>query len=87
MVIFMSSTLLLSLSAAILPAVIILAVSFKSGHFIKSVMLTLISGIGALFAVNILTPLTGVAISLNYISLTVSGIFGIPGVIALLFMH
>ena len=87
MVIFMSSTLLFSLAAAIVPAVIILAASFKSGHFIKSILLTFISGIGALFAVNILTPVTGVGIALNYISIALSGIFGIPGVIALLFMH
>lgn len=83
----MSSTLSFCLVAAAFLAVPVLAVAVKSGHFIKSLLLSLISGIGALFAVNILTPLTGVGICLNYISLAVSSIFGIPGVIALLFMH
>ena len=83
----MSSTLLFSLAAASIPVAIILAVSFKSGHPVKSLLLSLISGIGALFAVNILTPVTGVGIALNYISLAVSSLFGIPGVIALLFIH
>ena len=83
----MSSTLSFCLVAAMLLAVIILAVVLKSGHFFRSLLLSLISGIGALFAVNLLTPLTGVEVCLNYISLAVSGIFGIPGVIALLFMH
>ena len=83
----MSSTLLFSLAAASIPVVIILAVSLKSGHPLKSLLLSLISGIGALFAVNILTPVTGVGIALNYISLAVSSLFGIPGVIALLFIH
>ena len=83
----MSSTLLFSLAAASIPVVIILAVSLKSGHAVKSLLLSLISGIGALFAVNILTPVTGVGIALNYISLAVSSLFGIPGVIALLFIH
>lgn len=83
----MSSTLSFCLVTAAFLAVIVLAVAFKSGHLIKSVLLSVISGVGALFAVNILTPLTGVGICLNYISLAVSGIFGIPGVIALLFMH
>lgn len=55
----------------------------KSGHFIRYLLLSAISGIGALFAVNLLTTLTGVSIALNYITLAVSAIFGISGVIAL----
>ncbi len=83
----MSSTLSFCLIAAAVLALAVVAVSYKSGHFIKSILLSLVSGIGALFAVNILTPITGVGIAVNYISLALSGIFGIPGVIALLFMH
>ncbi len=83
----MSSTLSFALIAAAVPAIVIIALSYKTGHFFKSILLTALSGIGSLFAVNILTSLTGVSIAVNYISLTLSGIFGIPGVIALLFMH
>ena len=67
-------------------AVGILAVAatlIKSGHFIRYLILSAISGIGALFAVNLLTSLTGVSIALNYITLCISAIFGISGVIAL----
>ncbi len=67
-------------------AVGILAVAvtlIKSGHFIKYLILSAISGIGALFAVNLLTSLTGVSIALNYITLCISAVFGISGVIAL----
>lgn len=83
----MSSTITFYLLAICFFAIIILAVSYKSSHFIKSIFLSAFSGIGALFAVNILTPITGVALAANYITISVSGIFGIPGVIALLFMH
>lgn len=83
----MSSTLSFCLIAAAVLAVAVFAVSYKTGHFIKSILLSGVSGIGALFAVNILTPITGVGIAVSYISLALSGIFGIPGVIALLFMH
>lgn len=86
MVIFMSSTLSFSLIITLFLALIMIAVSYKSGHFIKSLFLTLVSGTGALFAVNLLTPYTGVGICLNYISFFISGVFGIPGVIAMLFM-
>ena len=55
----------------------------KSGHFIRYLLLSAISGIGALFAVNLLTSVTGVSIALNYITLFVSALFGISGVIAL----
>ena len=65
-------------------AVIVLLTLIKSGHFIRYLLLSAISGIGALFAVNLLTSVTGVSIALNYITLAVSGIFGISGVIALL---
>lgn len=83
----MSSTLSFTLFAAVFLGIVVLSVSYKTGHLIKSVLLSAFSGIGALFAVNILTSVTGVAIAVNYISLALSGIFGIPGVIALLFMH
>ena len=55
----------------------------KSRHFIRYLTLSAISGIGALLAVNLLTSITGVSIALNYITLAVSSIFGISGVIAL----
>ena len=69
--------------AATLCAVMVLLTLIKSGHFIRYLMLSAISGIGALFAVNLLTSLTGVSIALNYITLSVSALFGISGVIAL----
>ena len=66
-----------------LGALIVALSLIKSGHFIRYLLLSAISGIGALFAVNLLTTLTGVSIALNYITLAVSAIFGISGVIAL----
>ena len=67
----------------VLGAVIVLISLLKSGHFIRYLILSAISGIGALFAVNLLTSITGVSIALNYITLSVSALFGISGVIAL----
>ena len=72
--------LILALAVGILGVIICL---LKSGHFLKYLTLSAISGIGALFAVNLLTSLTGVSIALNYITLGVSALFGISGVIAL----
>ena len=66
---------------------IVLLTLIKSGHFVKYLILSAISGIGALFAVNLLTSITGVSITLNYITLAVSGIFGISGVIALVLIN
>ena len=56
----------------------------KSGHFLRYLLLSAISGIGSLFAVNLLSCVTGVTIALNYITLGVSSVFGISGVIGLL---
>lgn len=79
------------MSENITPLIIALAFSsfivvitlIKSGHFIRYLFLSALSGIGALFAVNLLTYLTGVSIALNYITLGISALFGISGVIAL----
>ena len=59
----------------------------KSGHFLRYLILSAISGIGALFTVNLLTSFTGVSIALNYITLAVSSLFGISGVIALVLVN
>lgn len=66
-----------------LGTVVVALTLIKSKHFIRYLILSTISGIGALFAVNLLTAVTGVSIALNYITLAVSSIFGISGVIAL----
>lgn len=79
------------MSENITPLIIALAFSsfivvitlIKYGHFIRYLFLSTLSGIGALFAVNLLTYLTGVSIALNYITLGISALFGISGVIAL----
>ena len=79
----MYSNLTALLITFILSSLIVALSLIKSGHFIRYLLLSAISGIGALFAVNLLTTLTGVSIALNYITLAVSAIFGISGVIAL----
>ena len=79
----MSQNITALIIAAAFGALIVLLTLIKSGHFIRYLMLSSISGIGALFAVNLLTSLTGVSIALNYITLAVSSLFGISGVIAL----
>ncbi len=82
----MSSSFYVALFVCAVAVAVILFVSYKTGHFVKSVLLSALSGIGALFAVNILAEITAVSIPVNYITLAASGVLGIPGVIALLFM-
>ena len=66
-----------------LVSVVVMLTLIKSGHFIRYLTLSAISGIGALFAVNLLTSNTGISIALNYKTLCISALFGISGVIAL----
>lgn len=42
------------------------------------------SGLVALFLVNLLTPLTGVALGLNLFNALIVGIFGLPGLVLLI---
>ena len=70
--------------AIAISTLIVLTALLKSGHFFSYLILSALSGVGSLFAVNLLSSLTGVCIALNYITLSVSSVFGISGVIGLL---
>ena len=80
----MNSALTPIILSLALSTLIVLVALIKSEHFIRYLLLSAISGIGSLFAVNLLSSVTGVSIALNYITLSVSSIFGISGVIGLL---
>lgn len=68
----------------IIGAVIMVGAFAKSRHFFRCLFLSSLSGIGSLFAVNILSQMTGIAIGINGITLSVSALGGIPSVIAML---
>ena len=68
----------------ILFAIIILITMLRSKHFLKCIILSALSGTACLFAVNILSGVTGFTLAVNPVTLSVSGIFGVPGVIMLL---
>ncbi len=80
----MSSQTNLIIFCLVISAVLILAVFKKSRHFRKSLFLSALSGTGALFAVNVLSRITGISIGINYITLLISALGGIPSVIGLL---
>lgn len=58
----------------------------KSGHFFKSFLFSSLSGIGSLFAVNLLTTFTGVSIAVNWFTLAFCTFTGVCGSISLLVM-
>ena len=65
-------------------SVIILAVMVKSKHFFKAIVLSALQGVAALFAVNLLSAATGVTLAVNPVTLTVSAVGSLPGVVAML---
>ncbi len=68
----------------IIGAVIMVGILVKSRHFFRCLFLSSLSGIGSLFAVNILSQMTGIVLGINGITLAVSALGGIPSVIAML---
>ena len=62
----------------------VLFTAFKTKRFFTCIFLSAVSGIGSLFAVNILSAITNVSIAVNYLTLSVSAFLGSSGVIALL---
>lgn len=59
----------------------------KNKKFILCSLLTAVQGICALLAVNLVGSLINIRIPLNFWSLGVSSIFGITGVIMMLFIN
>ncbi|MBQ1243306.1 MAG: pro-sigmaK processing inhibitor BofA family protein [Clostridia bacterium] len=68
----------------ILSGIIILAVTLRNEKPFKNIFLSLFSGIGSLFAVNIASAITAVSLPVNTLTLSVSAVGGIPGVVLLL---
>lgn len=68
----------------LLCGIIILAVTLRSEKPFKNLFLTLFSGVGSLFAINIASALTAVTLPVNTLTLSVSAVGGIPGVVLLL---
>lgn len=65
-------------------SIIIMFSMYKSGHFFKSLFLSVLQGCSALFAVNFIGRFIGIHLSLNAFSLAVSSFGGFAGVIYLL---
>ena len=56
----------------------------RSRRLIRNLLLSALSGVAALYAVNALGLLTGIRLAVNGLTLGVSAVAGPPGVVALL---
>lgn len=65
-------------------AVVLLYFCYKSGKFLKTLLLSAVSGIAAMAVVNLLSRFTGVSLPVNPYTAVSSGVLGIPGVLGLL---
>lgn len=74
-------------AAAVISTLAVIAAAVKGGHGLKTLALSAAQGIVALFAVNVLGTLTGVTVGVNAVSVFISCIGGISGVIMLLVMN
>ncbi|MDR2524653.1 MAG: pro-sigmaK processing inhibitor BofA family protein [Oscillospiraceae bacterium] len=81
----MTKTLLTVLCglAAVGGLALLLAV-LRSGRPLRNLLLSAVSGLAALLAVNALGTLAGISLAVNWFSLGVSAAGGAPGVISLL---
>lgn len=68
-------------------AVMILGRMMKTKHFMKSMIMSAIQGIFALFAVNAVGIVSAVTIAVNGFTVAISCIGGVPGVILLLLLR
>lgn len=66
---------------------IVLFTEVKSKHFFKNVFISALQGVVSLISVNLLGLLTGVTIAVNWYTLLVTAIFGIPGCITFVLLN
>ena len=64
----------------------VLMMMLRSKRLLRNFLLTALSGVAALYAVNAVGLLTGTRLSINFLTLGVSAIAGAPGVVGLLLM-
>lgn len=67
--------------------IILFAVMIKGRKFFLCILSSLLQGIAAMFAVNVLGMVTGFHIAVNWYTIAFSALFGTPGVIALTVAH
>lgn len=65
----------------------ILGAMLRSGHAFKALLMSVLQGVAALFAVNVLGTLTGVTLAVNWWTLGISSLGGTAGVILLLVLN
>ena len=70
--------------AAVVYHIVLLVTFYRSGKFLKSLIISALSGLAFFGIVNLLSGTTGVALPLNGWTLGISASFGLPGVIAML---
>ena len=65
-------------------ALAVLVSMLRSRKLIRYLLLSVLSGVAALYAVNAVGLLTGTRLAVNWLTLGVSAVAGPPGVVALL---
>lgn len=74
-------------AAGIAASLVILGTMLRSGHAFKALLMSILQGIAALFAINVLGTLTGVTLAVNWWTLGVSSLGGTAGVMLLLVLN
>lgn len=58
-----------------------------SKHFLKSLFTSALGGIGALCAVSVFSYFVPISLGINWLSLSLSAMFSVPGVILVLLLN
>lgn len=68
--------------AAVICALTVLFSMKKSGRFFSALLLSIVEGTVALFAVNAAGTFTSVSLNVNWFTLASGAVFGVPGIAA-----
>lgn len=67
--------------------IIMLASAVKSGHAVKSMLVSIVGGLGALCAVGVIGQFITLSVGVNFLTVIVAALLSVPGVVMLLLIN
>lgn len=72
---------------AVIYLLVLLVKCYQTGHFVKAVVLSALSGLVPLFLLSFTSTLTGLSVMLNGWTVSIAAAGGVPGVASMLVLN
>lgn len=67
--------------------ILYLVFCYKTGHFLKTLILNVLIGIISLVVLNIISNFSGISVNINKATVSTSALLGVPGIFSMLVLN